>query len=114
VMVERTTFVEQVGRMLLELDMDGGSVYAQLAGRGVVLAEAHSTIRAISAGAEDSELLGTPRRSPLLEVQRRAFGSDGVPLEWSSDRYRSDAVAITVRNRRAVPGAGVLLHPSPR
>jgi GntR family transcriptional regulator len=112
VMVERTTFVERVGRLLLDIDLDGGSVYAQLAELGVVLAEAHSTIRAMAAGAEDSELLGTPRRSPLLEVERRAFDSDGVPLEWSSDRYRSDAVAITVRNQRATPGAGVLLHRS--
>jgi GntR family transcriptional regulator len=110
VMVERTTFVERVGRLLLDLDLDGGSVYAQLAELGVEIAEGHSTIRAMAAGAEDSELLNTPRRSPLLEVQRRAFDSDGVPLEWSSDRYRSDAVAITVRHRRAAPGAGVLVH----
>ena len=51
-MVELTTFVESVGRLLLDCDLDGGSVYAQLGERGVVFGEAHQTIAAVAASAE--------------------------------------------------------------
>lgn len=110
VLVERATFVEPVGRLLLDLDLDGGSVYEQLGERGIVFAEAQQTIGAIAAGADDAALLGVPRRAPLLEVRRRALSPDGLPLEWSKDRYRGDAFEITIHNRLAHPGAGVALR----
>ncbi len=67
-MVELTTFVEWVGRLVIDCDLDGGSVYAQLGERGVVFGEAHQAIAAIAASAEQAALLGVPRRAPLLEV----------------------------------------------
>ena len=109
-MLERTSFVERVGRELLDCDLDAGSIYAQLGQRGVTFAEADQTIAAVPANAEDAELLGVARRAPLLEVRRRALGPDGTPLEWSADRFRGDAFAITVHNQQARPGAGVRLH----
>jgi GntR family transcriptional regulator len=108
-MVELTTFVEWVGRLLLDCDLDGGSVYAQLGERGVIFAEAHQSIGAIAASAELAALLGVQRRSPLLQVSRRAFDPDGTPLEWSHDIYRGDAFAIAVHSRVALPRAGVAL-----
>src|SRR5664280_3528410 len=36
-MLERTTFVDPVGRLLFDVDLDRGSVYAYLAERGVEL-----------------------------------------------------------------------------
>jgi GntR family transcriptional regulator len=110
VLVERTMFVERVGRQLLDCDLDGGSVYEQLGERGIEFAEALQTISAITAGAEDAALLGVARRSPLLEVRRRAVGPDGTPLEWSRDRYRGDAFEITIHSQHALPGAGVALR----
>ncbi|MBV9804766.1 MAG: GntR family transcriptional regulator [Solirubrobacterales bacterium] len=110
VLVERATFVESVGRLLLDCDLDGGSVYEQLGQRGVEFAEAQQTICAIAAGAEDAALLEVARRSPLLEVRRRAAAPDGTPLEWSRDRYRADAFEITLHNQHALPGAGVALR----
>ena len=91
VMVERATFVESVGRLLLDCDLDGGSVYEQLGERGVEFAEAHQTIARSPPAPSDAALLGVARRAPLLEVRRRAFDRDGTPLEWSDDRYRGDA-----------------------
>ena len=70
-------------------------------------AEAHQTIAAIAAGAEDATLLQVARRTPLLEVRRQALGPDGAPLEWSRDRYRGDAFEITIHNQHALPRAGV-------
>jgi GntR family transcriptional regulator len=109
VMIEQTTFVEWVGRLLLDCDLDGGSVYAQLGARGVKLAEAQQSIVAIAATAELASLLEVPRRAPLLEVRRCTLDPDGVPLEWSIDIYRGDAFAITIQNQAALPRAGVAL-----
>jgi len=108
-MVELTTFVEWVGRLVMDCDLDGGSVYAQLGERGVVFGEAHQAIAAVPASAELATLLGVPRRAPLLEVARQTFDPDGVPLEWSYDTYRGDAFAITVHSRVALARAGVAL-----
>ena len=77
VMVERTTMIESVGRLLLDCDLDSGSVYEQLGERGVQFSEAHQTIAAIAAAAADATLLGIARRSPLLEVRRRALDPGG-------------------------------------
>lgn len=108
-MIELCTFVEPVGRLLLDCDLDGGSVYAQLGERGVEITESHQWIAAIAATAEQAELLGVARRAPLLEVRRLAFDRAGVPLEWSYDTYRGDAFAITIQNQVALPRAGVSL-----
>ena len=108
-MVELTTFVEWVGRLLLDCDLDGGSVYSQLGERGVVFGEAHQSIAAVAASGEQATLLGVPRRAPLLEVRRHVFDPEGVPLEWSYDTYRGDAFAISVQSRTALPRAGVAL-----
>lgn len=107
VMLEVSAFVEPVGRLLLDLDLDGGSVYAQLIERGVALVEAEQEIAAIAASAEQAALLDVVRRSPLLEVRRRVLDRAGTPLEWSHDFYRGDAFAITIENRLALPLAGV-------
>jgi GntR family transcriptional regulator len=110
VLVERATFIERVGRLLLDCDLDGGSVYEQLGQRGIEFAEAQQTISATSAGAADATLLEVARRSPVLEVRRRAVAPDGTPLEWSQDRYRADAFEITIHNQHALPRAGVALR----
>jgi len=109
VMVELTTFVEWVGRLLLDCDLDGGSVYAQLIERGVTFGEAHQSIAAIAASAEQAALLGVGRRVPLLEVRRHVFDAEGVPLEWSYDTYRGDAFTITIQSQVALPRSGVVL-----
>lgn len=113
VMIERTTMIESVGRLLLDCDLDAGSVYAQLGARGVVFSEAHQTIAAIAAGADDAALLGIARRAPLLEVRRRALDPEGRSIEWAHDRYRGDAFEITVHNQHTLPRSGVALRPVP-
>jgi len=109
-MVERATLPEPIGRLLLNCDLDRGSVYAQLSQRGIDIREAHQTIGAIAAGAEDAGLLGLARRAPLLEVRRRALGPDGSVLEWSVDRYRGDAIEFTIHNQQALARSGVAVQ----
>ena len=104
---------EPIGRLLLDIDMDGGSVYEQLDQLGVAMEEAQHTIAAMAAGATDAKLLGVTLRSPLLEVRRRVLDTDGIPFEWSSDRYRADAFEITIHNQLTLPRAGVALSGLP-
>lgn len=113
VLVERATMREAVGRLLLDIDMDGGSVYEQLERLGVAMDEAQHTIAAVAASATDAELLEVPRRSPLLEVRRRVLDPDGIPFEWSSDRYRADAFEVTIHNQLTLPRAGIALSGLP-
>lgn len=100
-MVERTTFVESIGRALLDVDLDAGSIYAYLTGRGADLHTARHTLDATAADAADSALLGVPVGAPLLRERRLTTSSTGVPLEWSDDRYRSDVATVTITNTRS-------------
>lgn len=99
-MLERMTFVESVGRMLLDADLDAGSIYALLTEAGVDLQSARHTFDAVGADATDAELLQVSLGYPLLRERRLTMDSSGTPLEWSEDRYRSDVATVTVTNSR--------------
>lgn len=66
--------------------------------RGLVFAYGEHVIDAVAAGAQDAELLLVRRTSPLLRVRRVTTTREGRPVEWSDDRYRSDAVSFSVHN----------------
>ena len=111
-MLEVSSFVEPVGRLLLDCDLNTGSVYTQLGAMGIVFHEARHRIAAIAADAEQSELLSVHRGAPLLEVRRIVFDPARRPVEASLDTYRGDEFAITIQNRaaHAQAGAGLSLH----
>lgn len=106
VMVERTCFVEPVGRRLFDFDADRGSIYAHLRSSGVDLARARQTVDAVAASEHDAELLEVEVGIPLLRVRRSTTDTAGEPIEWSDDRYRGDAMSFTLES--SSPGtAGV-------
>lgn len=98
VMIERTTFVPDVGDLLFTADTDAGSVFAHLTDRGVDLFSARHTFDAVAADATDASLLGIPETTPLLRESRVTHTSDGRPVEVSDDRYLSDQVTFTIEN----------------
>jgi GntR family transcriptional regulator len=98
VMIERTTFVESVGRLVAAIDLENDSIYARLAEVGVVFAQARHTVSAVAADELDAELLGVHTGTPLLRQIRRTTSPDGGPIEWSDDRYLGDAVAFVLEN----------------
>ncbi|MBB3049899.1 GntR family transcriptional regulator [Prauserella isguenensis] len=103
-MIERTTFIEPVGRLLFDYDCDSGSIYAYLGEAGVDMSLARHLVDAVAADETDSELLGITRGAPLLREHRRATGSDGTPVEYSDDRYRPELVGFAIENsQRAHP-----------
>ncbi|MBW8794358.1 MAG: GntR family transcriptional regulator [Streptomyces sp.] len=55
-------------------------------------------VEAIEPDCPSAELLGIRRTSPLLRVRRVTTTREGRPVEWSDDRYRSDAVSFSVHN----------------
>ncbi|GAA3341169.1 GntR family transcriptional regulator [Curtobacterium pusillum] len=96
-MLERSTFVESVGRLLFEFaQIDQESITEFLATRGHRFADVAHEIDAIAADALDSQLMEVAEGSPILRVRRTSIDADGRPFEFSDDRYRSDVVRFTV------------------
>lgn len=104
-MLERTTYIEPVGRLLFDYDCDSGSTYDYLASHGVDLSLAHHTIDAVAANDTDAELLEVDRGAPLLREVRRTRGQDDLPVEFSDDRYRPDIVSFAVENSQEARSA---------
>nr|WP_222132010.1 GntR family transcriptional regulator [Pseudonocardia sp. C8] len=104
-MLERMTFVEKVGRPLLEADLNAGSIYALLTEHGVDLHTARHTFDAVAADRLDAELLGVALGHPLLRERRLTWNGAGEVLEWSEDRYRPDVATVTITNTRSGRGA---------
>jgi GntR family transcriptional regulator len=100
VMIERTTFVESIGRLVAAVDLESDSIYARLAEQGIVFAQARHYVSAVSADAEDAALLEIDVGRPLLRQVRRTISPEGQPLEWSDDRYVGDAVSFVLENSR--------------
>ncbi|WP_188781247.1 GntR family transcriptional regulator [Marmoricola endophyticus] len=110
-MLERSTFVEPVGRLLFDFDADSGSIYAHLIGQGVPLHQARHTFDAVAAEEVDAEHLDVLPGAPLLRERRRAVSSEGEPLEYAEDRYRPDRVTFSIDNvRPQVSGASADLR----
>ncbi|MET7310749.1 GntR family transcriptional regulator [Streptomyces sp. NPDC005571] len=114
VLLERTVYADWIAPAVERIEADCPSVTQRLfEDSGLVFAYGEHLIDAVAAGAQDAELLGVRRTSPLLRVRRVTTTREGRPVEWSDDRYRSDAVSFSVHNsignnalaRRTGPGA---------
>jgi GntR family transcriptional regulator len=113
VMIERTTFVESIGRLVASLDLESDSIYARLAELGVVFAQARHYISALAADTDDAKLLGVEPGVPLLRQVRRTTSPDGAPLEWSDDRYLGEAVSVVLENSSGSRHAARVMGRSP-
>ncbi|NGO08199.1 GntR family transcriptional regulator [Streptomyces sp. HC44] len=99
VLLERTVYADWIAPAVEAVEPDCPSVTQRLyEDRGLVFAYGEHVIDAVAAGARDAELLDVRRTSPLLRVRRVTTTREGRPVEWSDDRYRSDAVSFSVHN----------------
>jgi GntR family transcriptional regulator len=98
VMVEHAAYPERIGALLVDADLETGSVYATLADHGVEVASGHHRISAVAAEAADATLLRGRPGTPLLRQERTVFASDGTPIEHSDDRWRGDAIVLDAVN----------------
>ncbi|MBZ8133840.1 GntR family transcriptional regulator [Afifella sp. IM 167] len=68
------------------------NLYAFYAGVfGITIARAEERLKAVAAGPEDAAALGCLKGTPLLEVDRIAFGLDEKPVERRISRCLTDA-----------------------
>lgn len=105
-MLERLTFVESVGRLLFDVDLDTVSITEYLEERGFGSTDVDHYIDAVAADELDSRLLDVDPGAPILRLHRVSRGSDGRIFEASDDRYRSDIIRFTVAaSGRAHEGA---------
>lgn len=95
-MLERLTFVEAVGRLLLDVNLDSISITEHLEAHGFGSADVDHEIDAIAADETDSHLLGVPIGSPILRLSRVSRDDKGAIFEASDDRYLSNIVRFTV------------------
>ncbi|MFI9763744.1 GntR family transcriptional regulator [Streptomyces sp. NPDC051963] len=99
VLLERTVYADWIAPAVEPIEPDCASVTQRLLDdTGLVFAYGEHVIDAVAAGAQDAELLLVRRTSPLLRVRRVTTTREGRPVEWSDDRYRSDAVSFSVYN----------------
>lgn len=99
VLLERTVYADWISPAVEAIEPDCPSVTQRLyEDTGLVFAYGEHVIDAVAAGAQDADLLDVRRTSPLLRVRRVTTTREGRPVEWSDDRYRSDAVSFSVHN----------------
>ncbi|ELS50986.1 GntR family transcriptional regulator [Streptomyces viridochromogenes] len=99
VLLERTVYADWISPAVEAIEPDCPSVTQRLYdATGLVFAYGEHVIDAVAAGSQDAALLGIRRTSPLLRVRRVTTTREGRPVEWSDDRYRSDAVSFSVHN----------------
>jgi len=102
-MLERSSYLEPIGRLLFDCDPDAGSIYAYLLDHGVDIHTIRHTVDAVGADPADAHLLDVAPGAPLLRERRRAAARDGSPIEFGDDRYRPDLVNFTIDNTRTGP-----------
>ncbi|MFI9080661.1 GntR family transcriptional regulator [Streptomyces sioyaensis] len=99
VLLERTVYADWIAPAVERIEPECPSVTRRLnEDEGLVFAYGEHLIDAVAADTQDAELLGVRRTSPLLRVRRVTTTREGRPVEWSDDRYRSDAVSFRVQH----------------
>ncbi len=77
-------------RFLPEPESIGPSLYDALEARGFAPTRGLQRLRAALLSDADAELLGVPKGSPTLYIQRIAYLADGRCVEFTRSHYRSD------------------------
>ncbi|MER3418134.1 MAG: hypothetical protein C4343_03275 [Chloroflexota bacterium] len=91
VVLETSFFPARVVPGLLDLDLEGSSIYRLMEQRyGARPVRARQALEPIAAGPLEAELLGVGVGSPLMLVERTAWAADGRAVEHARDLYRGD------------------------
>lgn len=97
-MLERSSFILPVGRLLFDFDTDTGSIFGFLREQGISLDRGQHTIDAVGADEVDSRLLGVPAGTPLLREKRLTRSRAGQAMEFSDDRYLPHLANFSIEN----------------
>lgn len=95
---ERSCWPEDIGRLLVNEDLNSVAFYKVLEEKyGVELKEATDTILAVNATQHEADLLGVVPGEALLERRRISCDIHGRPIEYTRTKYRSDKYAYKVK-----------------
>jgi len=85
---------------LLRYDLAHRSLYDALNEFGVTLVRADQQIEATNARTRDATLLGVPRGSALLSIERTSYDPEDHPVEAVNSLYRGDRYRFNVQLQR--------------
>ncbi len=85
---------------LLRYDLAHRSLYDALNEFGVTLVRADQQIEATNARARDATLLGVPRGSALLSIERTSYDPEDHPVEAVNSLYRGDRYRFNAQLQR--------------
>ncbi len=96
ILIEHSLFPAQHCPGLLGYRLDG-SLYELLEERfGLRPHRAKESLEPVTAGVREAEALGVPEGAPLMLVERTAYSSTGLPLEFARDLFRGDRTKVVV------------------
>jgi len=108
--LETSYFRKHIGALLMNEDLATAAYYPILEQKyGIKFAAARETIGAAVAGAKEAELLGIPKRSPVLTVERVTYSLEEIPSEVAYHLYRADRYRYGIWRRRGSDGSVVRL-----
>lgn len=99
VLLERTSFIWDVGALLMQFDPDTGSLNRFLIDHDIDLYSSDHLLDAVAADTDDADALGVAPGTPLMRVRRTTHDSAGRIIEWAEDRYLSDHCVIRITNQ---------------
>ncbi|WP_164667802.1 GntR family transcriptional regulator [Virgibacillus doumboii] len=88
--LERTCWPNEIGRILMQYDLNAARYYEILENNNIYLHKASEEIHAINATQDEADLLGIRPGEALLEMTRLSFGMNNHPIEYTKTKYRSD------------------------
>jgi GntR family transcriptional regulator len=94
--IEQSVFAAALAPVLMEADLETGSLFATLVEAGHVPTAGRASLAARPAGAADARRLRIPKGSPLLVERRLIVDQQGSPLELTESRYAGDRYALDV------------------
>jgi GntR family transcriptional regulator len=94
--VESVVLHGRCAAVVMQADLEAGSLHDALRAGGFEPARGRATIAAAGASDEDARLLGVERGSPLLVERRVIVDLRGRPLEATESRYPAARYALEV------------------
>ena len=104
--LETAVLIRQAADVVMEADLETGSLHEALARAGLSLRRGRATIRAEAATPDDVQLLEVALGTPLLVEHRIIAEARGRLIEATESRYPGDRYALDVRFDVEAAGAG--------
>lgn len=98
--IERSCWPEKIGQVLMKYDLNSAKYYEILESNNVFLKKAKEKISAINATLHEADLLGIRGGEALLEMTRLSYGIDGLPMEFTRTKFRSDQYSYDIELTR--------------